>query len=111
MYIDIDDIINRELSYNDFLEITSKFNAVILNADKEIPNDSNMVLRFINFIDNIYANNLLFVAKFSTKVADLYKFTKYKNEFKRTISRIKEMNSEEYVADSKYNALRTNSKD
>lgn len=105
LYVDIDDIINKELSYNDFLEITSKFNAVILNAEKEIPNDSNMVLRFINFIDNIYANNLLFVAKFSTKVADLYKFTKYKNEFKRAISRITEMNSEEYIVNSKYHNM------
>jgi cell division protein ZapE len=102
LYLEISEIIEQELSYNDFLAISEKYDAVILLADKKIQNDSNHAIRFINFIDNIYANKLLFIAYFCSRVGEFCESLKYEAQFKRAASRIAEMNSADYINQSKY---------
>lgn len=102
LYLNLNEIINKDLSYNDFLAICEKYDGVILLADQKIENDSNKAIRFINFIDNIYSNKLLFIGYFSSKVSEFCESTKYESQFKRAASRIAEMNSVDYINQSKY---------
>ncbi|MDX2050596.1 MAG: cell division protein ZapE [Rickettsiaceae bacterium] len=99
---DISEISERDLAYNDFLEIAKRFKLVILKASDPLPNDPNVAIRFVNFIDNIYFNKLLLICYFPCAIEDFYNGSKYKREFKRAVSRIAEMSSSEYAAESKF---------
>ncbi|MDX1924376.1 MAG: cell division protein ZapE [Rickettsiaceae bacterium] len=101
-FVTLEEICDNELSYNDFLEISENFSAIVLEAETNLQDDSDKVIRFINFIDSLYDSKLLLIAIFKDKIASLYKGKKYKKEFGRALSRIAEMSSNDYITTSKY---------
>ena len=54
--------------------------------------------RFINLVDVLYDYNVNFVVQAASSITDLYKGTRYSEEFERTVSRIVEMASEEFLS-------------
>lgn len=54
--------------------------------------------RFINLVDILYDYNVNFVVQAAASVTDLYQGTRLSEEFERTVSRIVEMASEEFLS-------------
>ena len=88
----------KKLVFQDYEVISKKWNIIILRDIPQIDEDSKDVLaRFISFIDVIYENKN--VLSLSTRVTldKLYLGKTKEFEFKRTISRLKEIGSDSYI--------------
>lgn len=92
----------NNFSYNDYIEICKHFGTIIME-DVPIMDSSNIdaVIRFINFIDNVYShNNLLFIS-LNAEPSKIYQGKARALEFKRTISRLHEIESDNYFKNAK----------
>ena len=82
----------------DYLELTKKFewfiisNIVLLNADKK-----DVARRFTWLIDILYDSNRKLALSSSVLIKDIYCRGDFANEFERTISRLEEMQTQEYL--------------
>ena len=100
---DFSEICERDLGYSDYVEICKKFKVVILSNVKKIDKEaSDILIRFINLIDNIYFNNVLLFIFLEVEPELLYFGSNRKDDFKRCLSRLKEIDSNEYFNNSKY---------
>lgn len=54
--------------------------------------------RFINLVDVLYDYNVNFVIQAASSITDLYQGTRFSEEFERTVSRVVEMASEEFLS-------------
>jgi len=94
---DYNELFTRKLSYIDYVNICQKFNVIIVQNVEIIPVDNtDTVVRFINFIDNAYFYKTLLFMSLEGKPNRIYQGQARSEEFKRTISRLNEMNSESY---------------
>jgi cell division protein ZapE len=66
---------------------------VLENVQEISENETDVAIRFINFIDNAYFNKIKLFMSSEVEMEDIYKSGSRLFEFKRTISRIKEMNA------------------
>ena len=88
----------RELSYIDYVNICQNFNIIIVQDVQSIlPDDTNTVVRFINFIDSAYFYKILLFMSLQNSPEKIYQGHTRSEEFRRTISRLNEMNSESYL--------------
>lgn len=100
---DYNELFLRNLSYIDYVNICQYFNVIIVQDIQIIPpEDTNTIIRFINFIDNAYFYKILLFMTLQTNPNKIYQGSARANEFKRTISRLNEMNSENYLLDSNF---------
>ena len=85
-------------SQNDYIEI-SKFyqNVFISNVPKMDSNSMDEARRFINMIDEFYDRNVKVIISAETSIENLCNIKKINKEFERTISRLNEMQSSEYM--------------
>lgn len=97
-----DELCNHDLSYNDYIEICKYFSSIIMKDVPIIDSDNtNVVIRFINFIDNVYINkNLLFIS-LEASPQEIYIGGERNMEFKRTVSRLHEIESDYYFKNAK----------
>ncbi len=102
LYSDFVEMFESQYSYNDYLSITEKYDAIIITKFGQLPSNSDIIIRFINFIDSAYMNKVMLVTLLEVCPEELYSGSRYKKEFQRAISRIVEMNSEEYILNTKY---------
>lgn len=99
LFTNFDELFERNLSYADFVAITEKFKIIVVEDIRNIAADeTDVAIRFINFIDNAYFNKVFLIMELMSKPEDIYRDGKRINEFARAISRIKEMNSTEYLS-------------
>ncbi|AAU03685.1 cell division protein ZapE [Rickettsia typhi] len=95
---DYNELFIRELSYIDYVNICQNFNIIIVeNINTIDANDTNTAVRFINFIDNAYFYKVLLFMSLEDNPNKIYQGLARADEFKRTISRLNEMNSEAYL--------------
>jgi cell division protein ZapE len=88
----------RELGSVDYVNICQRFNIIVLEDVPIIPSDnSDVAIRFINFIDNAYFYKVILFASLEEVPEKIYTDGKRSEEFKRTISRLHEMNSSTYM--------------
>ena len=86
-------------SQNDYIELGSVFHTIILsdvpvlNADKD-----NQARRFINLVDEFYDRNVKLIISAGAEPEKLYIGSNLSFEFQRTVSRLQEMQSTEYLA-------------
>lgn len=100
LFTNFNELFERNLSYADFVAITEKFKIIVVEDIRNIASDeTDVVIRFINFIDNAYFNKVFLIMELMSRPEDIYPNGKRVNEFARAISRIKEMNSTEYLSD------------
>jgi cell division protein ZapE len=97
-----EEVINDKFSKNEYQEIAKKFSVVIIDFKKYDIIGADDAIKFINLIDNLYANKVLLLATFSKNPEDLYNDKRYETEMGRAKSRLVEMASKEYVLNSKY---------
>lgn len=83
----------------DYLEIAWRYHTVIMVGIPLLgPDKRNEAKRFVTFIDVIYENNVKFLCCAAVGPAELYPEGHGHFEFQRTVSRLIEMQSREYLA-------------
>ena len=83
----------------DYLAIARKFHTVILvGVPKLGPEKRNEAARFVSLIDALYEYKVKLLAAADAEPDELYETGDGRFEFDRTVSRLEEMRSEEYLA-------------
>lgn len=86
-------------SQNDYIEIARIYHAVLLS---KVPilggHTDDQARRFVNLVDEFYDRNVKLIISAAVGIEDLYMGGNLEFEFKRTSSRLLEMQSHEYLA-------------
>lgn len=86
-------------SQNDYIEIAREFHAVLVsNIHVMQSQEDDIARRFINMVDEFYDRNVKLILSAQAGVKELYTGTRLAFEFQRTVSRLLEMQSSEYLA-------------
>lgn len=85
-------------SQNDYIEISKIYKNIFISDVPKL-NESYIdeARRFINLIDEFYDRHVKVIISAETSIEDLCNIKKINNDFKRTKSRLKEMQSDEYM--------------
>lgn len=83
----------------DYIELAREFNTILL-SDVPILDESleNETRRFVHLVDEFYDRKVNLIISAAVSSMELYAGNKVKFEFQRTLSRLTEMQSEEYLA-------------
>lgn len=85
-------------SQNDYLEVARLFSTVILTDIEQMSHlTDDIAKRFILLIDVLYDHRVILICSASVVVDQLYQGKRLTFEFERTISRLIEMQSEQYL--------------
>lgn len=94
-----DELCNRPLSAVDYLAIAERYGAVIVEGIPRLSRrDRNAAQRFHILIDTLYEAHTLLIASAAAPPQLLYTEGDGSFEFQRTVSRLMEMQSEDYIA-------------
>ncbi|MCQ4278682.1 cell division protein ZapE [Pseudomonas stutzeri] len=86
-------------SQNDYIELGKIFDAVLVsNIERMDVSKDDMARRFINMVDEFYDRNVKLILSAEVELKDLYAGGRLEFEFQRTLSRLLEMQSHEYLA-------------
>ena len=86
-------------SQNDYMELASVFHTIFLEDVTAMnPSKDDQCRRFISLIDEFYDRNVKLIISAETSTEQLYDDGNLSFEFKRTLSRLQEMQSREYLA-------------
>jgi cell division protein ZapE len=86
-------------SQNDYIELGKIFHAVILaNVEQMNVAKDDMARRFINLVDEFYDRNVKLIISAEVELKDLYSGGRLNFEFQRTLSRLLEMQSHEFLS-------------
>ena len=86
-------------SQNDYLEISRSYHTVLLShIPKMTVHQASEARRFTWLVDVFYDHKVKLIATADCAAEDLYTEGTQASEFKRTVSRLTEMNSKEYLA-------------
>jgi cell division protein ZapE len=92
-------ICGSPLGAADYLAMAWKYHTIIMVGIPQLgPENRNEAKRFVTFIDALYENNVKFLCCAEVAPADLYKEGHGHFEFQRTVSRLMEMQSQDYLA-------------
>lgn len=95
------DLCKQPLGANDFLAIAEHFHVVVVDDIPVIkPEERNEAKRFINLVDALYDQKVKLIASAAAEPDQLYKAEQGREafEFARTVSRLIEMRSTDYMA-------------
>jgi len=99
------ELCEEPLGAGDYLEIASKFHTILLKDIPRLsPEKRNEAKRFVTLIDALYESKTNLICTADTAPEDLYPEGDGSFEFARTVSRLKEMQSESYLEISHVNA-------
>jgi cell division protein ZapE len=86
-------------SQNDYIELAMIYHAVILsNVPIMTSRQGNAARRFISLVDEFYDHGVKLIISAAASVTDIYQGERLHFEFARTMSRLIEMQSHEYLA-------------
>ncbi len=86
-------------SQNDYIELAREFHTVIISNVPEMGvNNEDVARRFILLVDEFYDHRIKLVMSAERALLDLYQGGRQSFEFQRTLSRLQEMQSHEYLA-------------
>lgn len=86
-------------SQNDYIELAREFHAVLLARVPQLHGEQDdQTRRFINLVDEFYDRRVKLIIGSEASLKDLYVGTQMQFPFQRTVSRLLEMQSEEYLA-------------
>ena len=99
VWFDFKSLCGGPRSQNDYLEIASQFHTVLLSEVPQMPpRMSSEARRFTWLVDVLYDRRVKLIMSAEVSAAELYNEGQMANEFARTVSRIQEMQSAEYLA-------------
>jgi cell division protein ZapE len=86
-------------SQNDYIEIAREYQSVIVaNVPRFTTQRENAARRFIALVDELYDHNVNLILSAAAAPTDLYHGERLTFEFQRTVSRLIEMQTEDYLA-------------
>jgi len=86
-------------SQNDYIELGKIFHAVLLsNVEQMSVTTDDIARRFINMVDEFYDRNVKLIISAEVELKDLYTGGRLAFEFQRTLSRLLEMQSHEFLS-------------
>lgn len=98
IWFDFNELCNTHRSANDYIEIAERFQTILLsNIQVFHEMDDAAAKRFIHFIDAIYDHNVKLLSTANAAANELYHGSRLKFAFERTVSRLTEMGSEQYL--------------
>ena len=96
--ISFNDFFKKKLVFQDYVLILKKIKFLIIrNIPQMNESSKDLLYRFISFIDAIYDNKNILSISTKVELEQLYLGKSNSFEFKRTISRLKEMGSSYYI--------------
>ena len=99
VWFDFEQICDGPRSQNDYIEIARWYPTVIVSGvplfDESLENQAR---RFIALVDEFYDRRVKLIVSAAADIGDLYRGKRLEFEFDRTISRLVEMQSTEYLA-------------
>ena len=103
IWFDFDELCTKPRSANDYLEIARYFNAVFIS---DIPcmdeGKDDVAKRFVHLIDTLYDNKVKLIVSAEAEPRSLYRGRRVAFEFERTVSRLTEMASRDYLAEHRH---------
>jgi cell division protein ZapE len=98
-WFDFDDICEGPRSQNDYIELARWYPTVIVSGvPKFDANQNDQARRFIALVDEFYDRRVKLIVSAAAPVDSLYEGDKLAFEFERTVSRLVEMQSTDYLA-------------
>jgi len=99
VWFDFAELCGGPRSQNDYIELAREFHAVVLSAVPALgAGNDDAARRFINLVDEFYDRNVKLVMAADRQLMDLYDGHRLRFEFQRTVSRLQEMQSHDYLA-------------
>ncbi len=85
-------------SQHDYIELSRRFHSVLLyNVPVMIYKTEDQARRFLALVDEFYERHVKLVVAAETSLFEIYQGTRLKFEYQRCLSRLQEMQSEEYL--------------
>ena len=99
IWFSFDELCSKPRSANDYLDIAQSFHTVFIN-DVPVMDEArdDAAKRFVHLIDALYDNHVKLILSAEAPVDTIYQGKLVKFEFDRTISRLNEMASQDYLA-------------
>lgn len=99
IWFDFKELCNKPRGSADYSEIARAFNTVMLSGMPQLAEeDANTARRFITLVDEFYDRNVKLLISAATTIDELYTGKKLAFEYRRTASRLTEMQSHDYLA-------------
>jgi cell division protein ZapE len=99
VWFDFDTLCGGPRATGDYIEIALCHHTIILSNVPVMDNDtSDAARRFINLIDELYDRNIKLLVSAAAPAEGLYNGRRLVQPFKRTVSRLREMQSHDYLA-------------
>jgi cell division protein ZapE len=99
VWFEFEAICDGPRSQNDYIELSKEYHSVFVsNVPALGRSNDDQARRFINLVDEFYDRHVKLVLSAEKPLAELYSEGKLNFEFQRTISRLLEMQSLEYLA-------------
>ncbi|MCR9105846.1 MAG: cell division protein ZapE [Gammaproteobacteria bacterium] len=98
-WFDFAELCDSPRSASDYIELARIFHAVLISGVPEFgPDKGDQARRFINLVDEFYDRNVKLVLAAEKPLLELYAGGQLEFEFQRTLSRLQEMQSYDYLA-------------
>ena len=97
LWVNFLQICSSPRSAADYIEISKEFHTVIL-SDVPIINSDDEARRFISFIDECYDRKVKLIISAAELPEKIYVKSRLEEKFKRTVSRLTEMQSKDYLS-------------
>lgn len=98
IWFDFEIICGRPRSQNDYLALTQNYHTIMIQNLRHINSDENdLILSFIYLVDILYDAHCRLIISSSVLPQEIYTGNKTQQPFQRTVSRLIEMQSENYV--------------
>ena len=98
-WFDFAELCDGPRSQNDYIELARIFHAVLISGVPALgPQTDDQARRFVNLVDEFYDRNVKLVLAAAKPLLELYSGGRLEFEFQRTVSRLQEMQSYEYLA-------------
>ena len=99
LWVSFSEICEGPRSAKDYIEVCSEFHTLFV-SDVPLMNGDNddSARRFIALVDECYERNVNLILSMKTELNEMYSGERLKEPFKRTISRLEEMRSREYLS-------------
>ena len=97
-WFEFNDLCDGPRGASDYIEIARCFNTVLISNIPILTNKDDVTRRFISAIDEFYDRCVNLIISAAAPAQNLYAGNKLSFEFQRTVSRLNEMQSHEYLA-------------
>jgi cell division protein ZapE len=99
IWFEFEELCDGPRSQNDYIELARCFHSILLSNVPVMDRlKEDQARRFINLVDVFYDHNVKLIVSADAPVAELYAGTRVAFEFQRTVSRLQEMQSHDYLA-------------